>query len=341
LLVSFSFTRVTMSFTASISTGTAVDIDKPAPKTSRFYQQKLPAWKPLYGATTVLPIVFTIGIACIGIGVALVLASSGVQEHFFKYDKLCADQGPNCLIHFTIDSAFSGDVFFYYYLQNYHQNTRQYIKSRNDEQLLGNLQKTSGCDPYDREGDLPIVPCGAIANSIFNDTYEITWSGNPVPLTTDGILWDVGRFANPSGDDGGDLCSRFKDTAKPPAWPRHVCEIENGLENVDLNVWMRTAALPNFRKPWRKLNRSSDPAFADGLPAGEYQVTITNQYEVAKFDGDKGFVISTTSWAGGKNNFLGVAYLVVGGVIVLIGIILIGMHARFGHSMAELADIGE
>lgn len=44
-------------------------------------------------------------------------------------------------------------------------------------------------------------------------------------------------------------------TAKPPSWGEPICKMDGGLENVDLNVWMRIAGLPNFRKPWRKLNR--------------------------------------------------------------------------------------
>lgn len=38
---------------------------------------------------------------------------------------------------------------------------------------------------------------------------------------------------------------------------------------------MRTAGLPNFRKLWGKID--------GGLKAGQYQVTITNTYNVSEF----------------------------------------------------------
>lgn len=65
-------------------------------------------------------------------------------------------------------------MIFYYGLRNFYQNIRKYEQSRNDRQLAGKLQNTEDCSPYDtvtRQSDrkiLPIVPCGAIANSMFN-----------------------------------------------------------------------------------------------------------------------------------------------------------------------------
>lgn len=64
----------------------------------------------------------------------------------------------------------------YYGLSNYYQNHRRYVKSRDDDQLLGHLSPTpsSDCIPfaYDDDGKTgvqkPIAPCGAIANSLFN-----------------------------------------------------------------------------------------------------------------------------------------------------------------------------
>lgn len=64
----------------------------------------------------------------------------------------------------------------YYGLTNYHQNHRRYVKSRDDDQLLGRLDNTpsSDCVPFAyTEKDVPIAPCGAIANSLFNGKHLI------------------------------------------------------------------------------------------------------------------------------------------------------------------------
>ena len=71
----------------------------------------------------------------------------------------------------------------YYGLSNFYQNHRRYVKSRDDHQLLGGLGDVSNeCSPFDR---IPVVdptnpsntvykqvvPCGAIANSLFNGNF--------------------------------------------------------------------------------------------------------------------------------------------------------------------------
>lgn len=63
-------------------------------------------------------------------------------------------------------------VMFQYGLEHFYQNSRMYLKSRNDVQLIGHINDTSGCEPYAKSNEsgvqLAIAPCGSIANSMFN-----------------------------------------------------------------------------------------------------------------------------------------------------------------------------
>ena len=64
----------------------------------------------------------------------------------------------------------------------------------------------------------------------------------------------------------------------PPNWNnKNVFDLSNdssnnGYKNEELIVWMRTAALPTFRKLHRRINHQA--TFVDGLPQGTYQLYI-------------------------------------------------------------------
>lgn len=253
-----------------------------------------------------LPTFFIIGIAFIPVGIALLYFSDEVREHIIDYtacrpdraveagNRTCAEiidanatAQCQCNIDFKLDIDFLGKVYMYYGLTNYYQNHRRYVKSRDDDQLLGRLGTPStDCTPFayvDGDSHRAIAPCGAIANSLFNDTLRIRKQNldltfQDVPLLNTGIAWPSDRqikFRNPDGD----LEQALKNFARPIAWQRDLWQLDtknpdnNGFQNEDLIVWMRTAALPSFRKLYRRVDHSKI-SYEDGLRKGEYMLTV-------------------------------------------------------------------
>ena len=57
----------------------------------------------------------------------------------------------------TIDSDIQAPIYVYYQLDNFYQNHRRYVKSRSNEQLMGNnlsVDQLDDCDPIKRNKDL-------------------------------------------------------------------------------------------------------------------------------------------------------------------------------------------
>lgn len=76
-----------------------------------------------------------------------------------------------CTVNITIPADFQPPVMMYYKLTNFFQNHRKYTKSLDYKQLNGavasvaEINSRKGCNIT---GDVPIYPCGLIANSMFN-----------------------------------------------------------------------------------------------------------------------------------------------------------------------------
>ncbi|KAJ8550183.1 hypothetical protein K7X08_033890 [Anisodus acutangulus] len=239
---------------------------------SRFTQQELPACKPILTPQWVVTTFIFIGIIFIPIGLAALSASEKVVEIIYRYDDVCVptnntqndlvfhdrisfitDNKTNksCIRTLTVPKKMKYPIYVYYQLDNFYQNHRRYVKSRNDEQLRdpnfnGDLKKT--CAPEDMNGNEPVIPCGLIAWSLFNDTYRFSINDKPLPMNRRNISWPSDRkhkfgsevypknFQKGSLIGGGTL-----DESIPMS------------EQEDLQIWMRTAALPLFRKLYGKL----------------------------------------------------------------------------------------
>ncbi|XP_023679702.1 transmembrane protein 30C [Paramormyrops kingsleyae] len=340
------------------------------PDNSAFKQQRLPAWSPSLTAETVLPFFYLLGIACVLLGVLLQITMQNTQEIKVDYTnaescdmcfetrkyKVNASRECHCSITFSLKERLEGDVFFYYGLVNFHQNLRRYMDSRDDAQLLGRIKKLKNpsvyCGPnFQYANGTPIAPCGAIANSMFNDSFALFFHplvDRPlrVPLFRKGIAWYTDKnikFHNPYVPNES-LPQVFQATAKPLYWQKPVYELDpndstnNGFINEDLIVWMREAAFPNFKKLYGILDRQSSKMFEQGLPAGNYSVSISYNFPVQYFRGRKQVVLSTVSWFGGQNHFLPIAYLVTGCVTVLVAVVLTVVYIKFGKKGLKMED---
>ena len=295
-------------------------------KKSKLKQQKLPAWRPVPTITSTTITFISFGVIFIIIGIIILIYSGKIQEYSIRYDnhKECENQSI-CNIKITIDKKMKQPIMVYYQINKFYQNHRRYVKSKSDKQLNGKsfslkeMKNSGDCAPAETNAEMNkktsmtneelkdddlAIPCGLIAKSFFNDEYALYKNSisndNKITIDEKDIAWQADKDIKYKNTN--DLSKQWID-----------------MTDEHFIVWMRPAGLPNFRKLWGRIR--------EDLDEGDYVILIENKYDVSDFKGEKKFVLSTVNAFGGKNNFLGLSYIIVGGICLILAVIfLIGYN---------------
>lgn len=131
-----------------------------------------------------------------------------------------------------------------------------------------------------------------------------------------------------------------QDVLPPPNWaeryPNGYTEWPQLKDDEHFQVWMRVAALPTFRKLWGRNDK-------DVMVAGTYEIQANMNYPVKQFSGTKSIVISTVSWIGGKQPFLGWAYVAAAILCVVLSLAGLIRHLikprKLGDMSCELHNL--
>jgi hypothetical protein len=112
----------------------------------------------------------------------------------------------------VIEENINAPVYVYYQLDNFYQNHRRYVKSKDSKQLMGQVRTVDdvkdNCTPVVQNSDLkngttflngsPVSnnptgvasPCGLIAKSVFTDGFTLLDpAGNNITIDDSNIAW--------------------------------------------------------------------------------------------------------------------------------------------------------
>ena len=289
----------------------------------KLLRQELKSYTPEWTAKCSIIADFIIMLSCFSIGITMIYFSKRYSEIEIKYTT-CYNDASNfdkihkiCRIPFKIEKTLKEPVYIYYKLENFYLNHRTLVESKSWKELRGEETNTeddcknsylmsemfSKNSPYYinhwnhtfSENDIS-SPCGLLGRSFFNDTYNITFpNGTCIKINEYNISNEY-------------LKTKFF---------KRRADYQNrqwiDVENEHFINWMNIETFHNFKKLWGKIDFDLKP--------GNYNLIISNNYDIKKYDADKYFCISNTN-AFGINNLFGYFFISIGIYLMIVILIL-------------------
>jgi len=185
------------------------------PLNTALRQQRVRAWYPILDPWWVICSFVILSAIFIPVGFKIQSLSDTVVEEIREYDafdlepdgecrigdnaKASQKTGQTCTVTVPINKAIRPPILIHYQLENFYQNHRKYMRSRDDFQLAGQVNnqyplQAGNCQPLNVINGIRINPCGLIANTLFNDVISlqegsIAADGTPLVMLEDGIAW--------------------------------------------------------------------------------------------------------------------------------------------------------
>jgi hypothetical protein len=284
-------------------------------KNSKFYQQKMFGWRPLPTISCITIIFVCFAIFFIIMGIIILVFTAQVKEIKHKYYPLERYPNGNKIV-ININEDMKKPVMVYYQIDGIIQNHRFYMDSKSDKQLKGekvspdDLKKDKICESAFTEGEINnypgyessdsddnklAEPCGLIFKTyLFNDQFN---------------AWEL---------DGHSLAEELE--VEGIAYQSDIETYEGVKDDEHFLVWMRPSPFSNPRKLWGRINK-------DIKQNSKLEVTFTELKHY--YGGNKYIILSTRNIFGGKSMFLGICYIIAGGLSLMASVIFITTYSSF------------